>query len=276
MGVIYSSVDAQDYTTDKNGTLTLSGWRGSENAGEITMTCLADETEVSTAEFSTHKREDVFQICKTLSKEDSNVGFELTITGLNPLMEQYQNIRIICRQGKNEKTVWEKPMAELKKEVGARTLIRRIDDIRRRGSQMVVSGWIIDYLQENRIKVQDDHGNPIPYEMKQMTRQDVCQTYKLKDIKAFGFEVAVARKDLKNQMFKVLFENEMTVKETTVDVKKYDFENSPRGRMMQTLSLSRRKENRKIIREKGFSYFVKFVQDQMDVEQEDYLSLIHI
>ena len=95
MGVIYSSVDAQDYTTDKNGTLTLSGWRGSENAGEITMTCLADETEVSTAEFSTHKREDVFQICKTLSKEDSNVGFELTITGLNPLMEQYQNIRII-------------------------------------------------------------------------------------------------------------------------------------------------------------------------------------
>ena len=86
------------------------------------MTCLADETEVSTAEFSTHKREDVFQICKTLSKEDSNVGFELTITGLNPLMEQYQNIRIICRQGKNEKTVWEKPMAELKKEVGARTL----------------------------------------------------------------------------------------------------------------------------------------------------------
>ena len=270
MGVIYSSVDAQDYTTDKNGTLTLSGWRGSENAGEITMTCLADETEVSTAEFSTHKREDVFQICKTLSKEDSNVGFELTITGLNPLMEQYQNIRIICRQGKNEKTVWEKPMAELKKEVGARTLIRRIDDIRRRGSQMVVSGWIIDYLQENRIKVQDDHGNPIPYEMKQMTRQDVCQTYKLKDIKAFGFEVAVARKDLKNQMFKVLFENEMTVKETTVDVKKYDFENSPRGRMMQTLSLSRRKENRKIIREKGFSYFVKFVQDQMDVEQEDY------
>ena len=134
MGVIYSSVDAQDYTTEQNGTLTLSGWRGSENAGEITMTCLADETEVSTAEFSTHKREDVFQICKTLSKEDSNVGFELTITGLNPLMEQYQNIRIICRQGKNEKTVWEKPMAELKKEVGARTLIRRIDDIRRRSA----------------------------------------------------------------------------------------------------------------------------------------------
>lgn len=40
--------------------------------------------------------------------------------------------------------------------------------------------------------------------------------------------------------------------------------------MMQTLSLSRRKENRKIIREKGFSYFVKFVQNQMDVEQDDY------
>ena len=106
--------------------------------------------------------------------------------------------------------------------------------------------------------------------MKQMARPDVCKAYKLKEIKAFGFEVAVTRKDLKNKMFTVCFENKMTVKETTVDVKKYDFENSPRGRMMQTLSLSRRKENRKIIREKGFSYFVKFVQEQMDVEQEDY------
>ena len=270
MGVIYSSVDAEGYTPEKNGTLTLSGWRGSEDVGTIEMICLADETEISTVEISNHKREDVFQICKTLSKEDSKVGFELTMTELNPLIEQHQNIRVVCRQGKKEKTVWEKTTAELKKEVGERTLIRKIDDIRRRGSQMVVSGWIIDYLQENRIKVQDCHGKPMPYEIKQMARPDVCKAYNLTDIKAFGFEVAVARKDLKNQMFTVCFENEITVKETTIDVKKYDFENSPRGRMMQTLSLSRRKENRKIIREKGFSYFVKFVQNQMDVEQDDY------
>ena len=270
MGVIYSSVDAEGYTPEKNGTLTLSGWRGSEDVGTIAMICLADETEISTVEISNNKREDVFQICKTLSKEDSKVGFELTMTELNPLIEQHQNIRVVCRQGKNEKTVWEKTTAELKKEAGECTLIRKIDSIRRRGTQMVVSGWIIDYLQENRIKVQDEHGNPVPYEMKQMARPDVCKAYKLKEIKAFGFEVAVTRKDLKNKMFTVCFENKMTVKETTVDVKKYDFENSPRGRMMQTLSLSRRKENRKIIREKGFSYFVKFVQEQMDVEQEDY------
>lgn len=270
MGVIYSSVDAEGYTPEKNGTLTLSGWRSSEDVGTIEMICLADETEISTVEISNHKREDVFQICKTLSKEDSKVGFELTMTELNPLIEQHQNIRVVCRQEKKEKTVWEKTTAELKKEVGERTLIRKIDDIRRRGSQMVVSGWIIDYLQENRIKVQDCHGKPMPYEIKQMARPDVCKAYNLTDIKAFGFEVAVARKDLKNQMFTVCFENEITVKETTIDVKKYDFENSPRGRMMQTLSLSRRKENRKIIREKGFSYFVKFVQNQMDVEQDDY------
>ena len=60
MGVIYSSVDAEGYTPEKNGTLTLSGWRGSENAGAIEMICLADETEISTVEISNHKREDVF------------------------------------------------------------------------------------------------------------------------------------------------------------------------------------------------------------------------
>ena len=46
-----------------------------------------------------------------------------------------------------------------------------------------------------------------------MARPDVCKAYNLTDIKAFGFEVAVARKDLKNQMFTVCFENEITVKE---------------------------------------------------------------
>ena len=136
MGVIYSSVDAEGYTPEKNGTLTLSGWRGSEDVGTIEMICLADETEISTVEISNHKREDVFQICKTLSKEDSKVGFELTMTELNPLIEQHQNIRVVCRQGKKEKTVWEKTTAELKKEVGERTLIRKIDDIRRRGSHV--------------------------------------------------------------------------------------------------------------------------------------------
>ena len=52
MGVIYSSVDAEGYTPEKNGTLTLSGWRSSEDVGTIEMICLADETEISTVEIS--------------------------------------------------------------------------------------------------------------------------------------------------------------------------------------------------------------------------------
>lgn len=86
----------KDIHRKKNGTLTLSGWRGSEDVGTIEMICLADETEISTVEISNHKREDVFQICKTLSKEDSKVGFELTMTELNPLIEQHQNIRVVA------------------------------------------------------------------------------------------------------------------------------------------------------------------------------------
>ena len=270
MGVIYASVDMERYAPEQNGTLVLSGWRGSETPEAIRMICMADTTEVPIAEEQYQRRTDVFEVCRTLSKEDMNVGFEIVVTGLNDLLDNCQTIRFICCQGSDQKTIWEKSSADLKKEKGAQTLIRKIDSIRRRGNQMAVVGWMIDYQKDNQIKVQDDSGNPIPYELKQIARPDVCRAYKLKDVKAFGFEITVARKDLKNHKFVVRFENNMTAKETEVDVKKYDFENSPRGRMIKTLSPSRGKENLKIIRDKGFSYFVKFVQDQMDVEQDDY------
>ncbi len=270
MGVIYASVDRERYAPEQNGTLVLSGWRGSETPGAIQMICMADTAEVPIAEEQYQRRTDVFEVCKTLSREDGNVGFEVAVTGLNDLLDKCQTIRFVCRQGSDQKVIWEKSSADLKKEKGAQTLIRKIDSIRRRGNQMAVVGWMIDYQKDNQIKVQDENGDPIPYELKQIARPDVCRAYKLKDVKAGGFEVTVARKDLKNHKFVVRFENNMTAKETEVDVKKYDFENSPRGRMIKTLSPSRGKENLKIIRDKGFSYFVKFVQDQMDVEQDDY------
>lgn len=270
MGVIYASVDMERYAPEQNGTLVLSGWRGSETPEAIRMICMADTTEVPIVEEKYQKRTDVFEVCKTLSREDMNVGFEIVVTGLNGLMEKYQTIRFICCQGSDQKVIWEKAGADLKKEKSAQTLIRNIDSIRRRGNQMAVVGWMIDYQKDNQIKVQDDSGNPIPYELKQIARPDVCRTYKLKDVKVVGFEITVARKDLKNHKFIIRFENSMTVKETEVDVKKYDFVNSPMGRMIKTLRPSRGKENLKIIRDKGFSYFEKFVQDQMDVEQDDY------
>lgn len=227
MGVIYASVDMERYAPEQNGTLVLSGWRGSETPEAIRMICMADTTEVPIVEEKYQKRTDVFEVCKTLSREDMNVGFEIVVTGLNGLMEKYQTIRFICCQGSDQKVIWEKAGADLKKEKSAQTLIRNIDSIRRRGNQMAVVGWMIDYQKDNQIKVQDDSGNPIPYELKQIARPDVCRTYKLKDVKVVGFEITVARKDLKNHKFIIRFENSMTVKETEVDVKKYDFVNSP-------------------------------------------------
>ena len=54
-------------------------------------------------------------------------------------------------------------------------------------------------------------------------------------------------------------------------MKKYDFEKfSAWWSLMKTLGPSRIKENRKMIREKGIFLFCKILQDQMDVEQDDY------
>ena len=95
MGVIYASVDMERYAPEQNGTLVLSGWRGSETPEAIRMICMADTTEVPIAEEQYQRRTDVFEVCRTLSKEDMNVGFEIVVTGLNDLLDNCQTIRFI-------------------------------------------------------------------------------------------------------------------------------------------------------------------------------------
>lgn len=270
MAMIYSSVDAEQYRLENDGTLTLTGWSGSEYPGIIELVCLADDVKISDIKVSKHERNDVFQICKTLSTEDVNVGFELTISKVNLLMEKFKTIRVISRQNQDERIIWEKSTAELKEKFGEQTLILEIDSIKKRGSRMIVSGWMIDFLNNNTIVINDKNGNHVSCDIKKVNREDVAKVYQLKDTNAVGFEIAVPIDDFNGDVFYILFKNDLTAKKTTVDVKKYEFENSSIGRMIETLSLARSKDNFKIIKDKGFFYFVNYVQDQMDVEKDDY------
>ena len=44
MGVVYASIDVESYTLKNDGTCILSGWRASEDVGEIQLELLADDT----------------------------------------------------------------------------------------------------------------------------------------------------------------------------------------------------------------------------------------
>lgn len=270
MGVIYASVDVEKYTPEDNGTCILSGWRGSESSGDIDIQLLADNEVIPLSKLQYQERWDVFNVCPTLDRTDARVGFELSIDNLSTLVTNYEKFELVCIQGTDKSMIWEKSSDELRYSFGQGTLVRKIDSVNRQGSHMVIIGWLIDYLNSHKISVEDEHGSVLESNFKSISRPDVSQTYDVGRSFVTGFEISVNTKNMDGHIIRLHFHNGIAEKYSTIDLKKFDRDNSSYGRLKNTLRLSKRKENVKIIRKHGFLYFLKFVREQMEGDPLDY------
>ncbi len=270
MGVVYASIDVESYTLKNDGTCILSGWRASEDVGEIQLELLADDTVGIPYKIKFSLREDVFEICPGLNKADRKIGFKLSFCQLDQLLQKYNSFKLYGVQGSDRTILWEKTRETMTEAYGKGTLIRRLDNVKKIGDKMIFSGWVIDALREDILKVEDEHGKVIEAKCRRIVRPDVIESYHLEDGYACGFEITVCRKELQGNKICIRVKNSLAEKVTVIDLKKFDYENSPRGRMMRTISPRRRKENLKIIREHGFPYFVRFVKEQMQGDLQDY------
>ena len=270
MGIVYASIDVESYTLKNSGTCILTGWRASENSGEIEMELLADDSILIPYKIKFSVRNDVFETCPGLNKNDRKIGFKLAFSDLDGLLDKYSSFKLYGIQEKTRSILWEKDRDTLREAYGKGTLIRRLDSVRKSGDKMIFSGWVIDALREDILKVEDENGKVIEAKCRRIVRPDVIKTYHLEEGYACGFEIVVSRKQFQGKKICIRVKNSLTEKVTTIDLKKFDYDHSARGRMMHTISPGRRKENLKIIREHGIPYFVRFVKEQMQGDLQDY------
>lgn len=270
MGIVYASIDVESYTLKNGGTCILTGWRASENSGKIEMELLADDSILIPYKIKFSVRNDVFETCPGLNKNDRKIGFKLAFSDLDGLLDKYSSFKLYGIQEKTRSILWEKDRDTLREAYGKGTLIRRLDSVRKSGDKMIFSGWVIDALREDILKVEDENGKVIEAKCRRIVRPDVIKTYHLEEGYACGFEIVVSRKQFQGKKICIRVKNSLTEKVTTIDLKKFDYDHSARGRMMHTISPGRRKENLKIIREHGIPYFVRFVKEQMQGDLQDY------
>lgn len=271
MGVIYSSIDSEQYNLQNNGTCILSGWCGSEDKGSIDIVLKCDNEEISLQKLKFYERPDVFKICKTLSAENKNVGFELSFSDLNLLLVKYENVQVIGKLGENHNLIWEKSSDAIKQEFGSQTIIKKIDSITKHAKRMVINGWVIDTLHEDNLIIENEQGEIIPSTCKRIVRPDVCKTYGIKnDRYACGFEISVNLNDIQGDYLAVHYKNALADKYTKIDLKKFAYENSPQGRRAKFLSWSRRSENLRMIREHGLKHFNRYMKFVMEGDPNDY------
>lgn len=272
MAVIYSSVDIERYDDEKHeGTCVLTGWRASEKPGAIELYFELDGQERKPDRIQYQERPDVFKICRTLYKKDTRVGFKVSLFQLNQLLNHCRTFRLKARQGEAETVIWEKQAEDIREEYGRQTLMRKIDGVRRRGSSMVVSGWVYDKLSSGILTVEDETGRQIEADCRKNSRPDVYKAFHVKNPdQVYGFEVSVPLSELTGNYLILHFKNSLVEKFTRIDLKKFEYENSPRGRRAELLSWKRRRDNWKMIRRRGLPYFIRYVKDYMEGDPADY------
>jgi GT2 family glycosyltransferase len=269
--VIYSSVDTEYFDSRNGGTCVLGGWRASETEGMIDLLLLVDGQEQKLDYVKYYERPDVFKVCRTLSKKDRKVAFKAAFHGLDAMFAESRTFQLLARKGESRKVIWEKSSEELRKEYGRQTLLRRIDSIRKKNGAMVISGWVVDRLEDAVITVKDENDQEIPFTLKKRPRVDVCRFYRLqKKEQAWGFEVEVRLEEFSGKQLFIWFRNSVTEKYNRVDRKKFEYENSPKGRRAQLLSWKKRRWNWDYIRKYGISRFVEYIKDYMEGDPDDY------
>ncbi len=143
------------------------------------------------------------------------------------------------------------------------TITYKIDIVEQTEGLMTIQGWVLGMFHDEQIRLVDESGGEIPHEMMRIIRTDVNKAYgvaKEAENEQCGFQIRIKRKETDCREYHLQFSNCLTMKEYVVDLKKFDYEHSKRGKLKKLLAPARRKENRAYIREHGMRAFISHIQ----------------
>ena len=109
---------------------------------------------------------------------------------------------------------------------------------------MTIQGWVLGMFHDEQIRLVDESGGEIPHEMMRIIRTDVNKAYgvaKRGRNEQCGFQIRIKRKETDCREYHLQFSNCLTMKEYVVDLKKFDYEHSKRGKLKKLLAPARRK-----------------------------------
>lgn len=272
MEKIYTAVDRETYHSGKKIDLTLDGWAASADSRPIEIQVLADGQPVPFQE-ERKLRPDVIQSVAELSDISPEVGFSLTIPGVDSLWEIYGEFglfQILAVQGQERQVIWEKTGGQMNQAYGAQTLRYKLDVAQPREGRILLQGWVQDDLREEKICVVDEKKNPIPFEMERVMRRDVVKAWNLPEDYAYGFEIAVNEDQVPGNWLVLVLENRLTRKNCRVNLKEMYYRHSKRGRLARALRRERSEINRAYIQRYGMAKFIRELGREMDPEASEH------
>ncbi len=271
MGKIIAVVDVEKYVRRNQGEYVIQGWRVAEDDGPVEIQVRGDEVTPISFQAIAFPRPDVLQARPELKPEDQNIGFQITISNVEILLQRFERVTIRLKQGEESKVLIQKERKQMAQEYRDSAIRYQIDVLKRDGEDILLQGWCIDTLRQDKMSLTDEKGREIDCTANyRIVRSDVIQEEGLEPDYACGFVIEVPRKKVTSAKMILRFWNDLTSRETVIDMREFDYENSVRGRVKKVLKRENSARNFQVLKNRGVGGFVDFVKEEIYTESEKY------
>ncbi len=258
--------------TAENIRYEAGGWALGAGDRDVSIRLVADDNVEIPFELIREERPDVqAAISDTTQRRD--IGYRLRVVEAETLWEKYQRLILWIDDGKNRVKALDRTTESIRQMYLKKTITWKIDVLEQAEGLMTIQGWVIGVFHDETIHLVDENEKELPHEMMRIIRTDVNKAYevgKAAENDQCGFQIRIRRKDIDCKEIHLQFKNCITTREFVVDLKKFDYENSKRGKLQKILAWKNRQENATYIKENGFGEFVKKIRRELEPVYADY------
>lgn len=271
MGNIIAVVDVEKYVRRGQGEYVIQGWRASEDSRPIEIQVRGDEVTPIAFRAISFPRPDVLAARPELTVSEADIGFQITISNVEVLLQRFERVTVRLRQGEDSKVLVQKERRQMAQEYRDAAIRYQIDVLKRDGEDILLQGWCIDTMRQDQMSLTDEKGRKIDCTANyRIVRSDVIQEEGLEPDYACGFVIEVPRKKVTCSKMVLKFWNDLTSKQEVIDMKEFDYKNSVRGRVLNVLRRENKARNLQVLKSRGVGGFVDFVKEEIYTESEKY------
>ena len=271
MGNIIAVVDVEKYVRRGQGEYVIQGWRASEDSRPIEIQVRGDEVTPIAFRAISFPRPDVLAARPELTVSEADIGFQITISNVEVLLQRFERVTVRLRQGEDSKVLVQKERRQMAQEYRDAAIRYQIDVLKRDGEDILLQGWCIDTMRQDQMSLTDEKGRKIDCTANyRIVRSDVIQEEGLEPDYACGFVIEVPRKKVTCSKMVLKFWNDLTSKQEVIDMKEFDYKNSVRGRVLNVQRRENKARNLQVLKSRGVGGFVDFVKEEIYTESEKY------
>ena len=271
MGNIIAVVDVEKYVRRGQGEYVIQGWRASEDSRPIEIQVRGDEVTPIAFRAISFPRPDVLEARPELAVSEADIGFQITISNVEVLLQRFERVTVRLRQGEDSKVLVQKERRQMAQEYRDAAIRYQIDVLKRDGEDILLQGWCIDTMRQDQMSLTDEKGRKIDCTANyRIVRSDVIQEEGLEPDYACGFVIEVPRKKVCCSKMVLKFWNDLTSKQEVIDMKEFDYKNSVRGRVLNVLKRENKVRNLQVLKSRGVGGFGDFVKEEIYTESEKY------